>query len=109
MRWWVERGIFDNNREQNLRCWSCKCHHVNARQKRETDVQLLVTVSCKVNVTKAIHEKKFSHQKPFTTKYRDTHNERVKKRQRSAHLSAATHETEKATATGLLVLVHDAA
>ena len=52
MRWRVEN--LDNNKEQNLRCWSCKCHHV---QKRETDMQLLVTVSCKVNVTKAIHEK----------------------------------------------------
>src|ERR1700755_24484 len=65
MRWWVERGIFDNNREQNLRCWSCKCHHVNARQKRETDVQLLVTVSCRENVTKAIHEKNLAIRNPL--------------------------------------------
>jgi hypothetical protein len=37
-------------------------------------------------------------------------NERVKKRHRDQRiLSAATHEAEKATATGLIVLVHDAA
>ena len=37
---------------------------VYARQKRETDVQLLVTVSCEVNVTKAIHKKNSAIRNP---------------------------------------------
>jgi hypothetical protein len=68
---------------------------------------MLVTVSCKVDGTRQRLFTAISN--PLRGQTKCTHNERVRKRHRN-HLSAAAHETEKATATapGLIVLIHAA-